>query len=131
MDHPIRIIPQIILLSTSTTSIILSICCQRHSSHFLIRSPCDHGHHDHSSHSDECDSDGGSHDHHHGHNHEASGHGNKEATDINIQAAYMHVIADTVQSIAVALAGLVIWIFPTWQIVDPVATFFFSILVLS
>ena len=47
-----------------------------------------------------------------------------------IQAAYLHVITDTIQSIAVAIAGLVIWIKPTWQIVDPIASLLFSVLVL-
>ena len=42
----------------------------------------------------------------------------------------MHVVTDTIQSFAVAVAGAVIWIKPEWQIVDPIATFIFSGLVL-
>ena len=42
----------------------------------------------------------------------------------------MHVVTDTIQSIAVAVAGAVIWIKPEWQIVDPIATFVFFALVL-
>ena len=47
------------------------------------------------------------------------------------QAAYLHVLTDLIQSIAVAFAGLVLWAKPHWQIVDPICTFVFSLLVLS
>lgn len=50
---------------------------------------------------------------------------------LNIDAAYIHVLGDLVQSIGVALAGLTIWIKPGWQIVDPMCTFFFALLVLA
>jgi len=43
----------------------------------------------------------------------------------------LHVLTDTVQSIAVAIAGAIIWAQPSWQIVDPASTFLFSVLVLS
>lgn len=51
--------------------------------------------------------------------------------DANIQAAYLHVLTDLIQSAGVALAGLVLWFKPDWQIVDPLCTFMFSLLVLS
>ena len=51
-------------------------------------------------------------------------------SDVNIQAAYLHVITDLIQSVGVALAGALIWWKPEWQILDPICTFIFSILVL-
>mmetsp|Transcript_35672 Transcript_35672/g.33814 ORF Transcript_35672/g.33814 Transcript_35672/m.33814 type:complete len:526 (+) Transcript_35672:122-1699(+) len=51
--------------------------------------------------------------------------------DANIQAAYLHVLTDLIQSIGVAFAGLVIYMRPDWQIIDPICTFGFSIVVLS
>lgn len=61
------------------------------------------------------------------HDHHAS---NAEPSDVNIQAAYLHVITDLIQSIGVALAGLLIWIYPEYQILDPICTFIFSGLVI-
>lgn len=53
-----------------------------------------------------------------------------EPTDVNIQAAYLHVITDLIQSVGVAIAGLLIWMYPEYQILDPICTFLFSALVL-
>lgn len=108
----------------------------------------DHGHdHDHGSmehiHGGNCDHGHSGHEHaDHGHS-EDHGHSAElepfslgdplsasAPSDVNIQAAYLHVITDTIQSIAVALAGAVIWAKPDWQFVDPIATFLFSGLVL-
>jgi len=49
--------------------------------------------------------------------------------NVNLHAAYLHVLADLTQSAVVFIAGLIIWAHPTWQIVDPVCTLIFSILV--
>eukprot|EP01041_Mallomonas_annulata_P014579 gene14579-31037_t len=54
----------------------------------------------------------------------------KPSGDVNIEAAYLHVVTDLVQSVGVAIAGLIIWIYPTYQIVDPLCTFMFSGLVM-
>jgi zinc transporter 2 len=76
----------------------------------------DHGHggsctgHDHSSHGNKVD------------NHVAHGGG-----DVNLEAAYMHVLTDLIQSIGVAIAGLVMWFIPHWEIIDPACTLIFSI----
>jgi solute carrier family 30 (zinc transporter), member 2 len=51
--------------------------------------------------------------------------------NINLQAAYLHVLGDLAQSAAVFLAGCIIWIFPTWTMVDPICTIVFCILVIS
>jgi len=49
--------------------------------------------------------------------------------NINLNAAYMHVIGDLIQSVAVLIAGLVIYFKPTWYIVDTLCTILFCLLV--
>ena len=55
---------------------------------------------------------------------------NEHNSDVNIEAAYLHVITDLIQSVGVAIAGAVIWLYPSWQIIDPLCTFIFSIFAL-
>lgn len=93
----------------------------------------DHGH-DHSSSSND-------HGHDHGHEGSCSGHGHdgthgselddhspQGGGDVNLEAAYMHVLTDLIQSIGVAIAGLVMWFVPHWEIIDPACTLIFSII---
>ncbi|KAG8195974.1 hypothetical protein JTE90_028948 [Oedothorax gibbosus] len=61
----------------------------------------------------------------HGHSHEGTG---KE--NINVRAAFIHVIGDFIQSLGVLVAAFVIYYKPEYAIVDPICTFFFSVLVL-
>ncbi|KAL8236758.1 hypothetical protein R6Q59_017839 [Mikania micrantha] len=49
--------------------------------------------------------------------------------NINIKGAYLHVMADMIQSAGVMIAGLVIWVRPKWLMVDLVCTLIFSVLV--
>lgn len=49
--------------------------------------------------------------------------------NLNIHAAYLHVLGDLVLSIAVLLSGLLILKYPSWQIADPLCTLFFSVVV--
>lgn len=63
----------------------------------------------------------------HGHAHDAQG---REKENINVKAAFIHVIGDFVQSLGVFIAALIIYFKPEWQIVDPICTFIFSVLVL-
>uniref|UniRef100_A0A7S3L9L2 Cation efflux protein cytoplasmic domain-containing protein n=1 Tax=Amphora coffeiformis TaxID=265554 RepID=A0A7S3L9L2_9STRA len=49
--------------------------------------------------------------------------------NINLQAAYLHVLGDLAQSVAVLIAGLLIWAFPSWTIVDPICTLLFCTIV--
>jgi zinc transporter 2 len=88
---------------------------------------------------------GGSHDHDdHDHNHDvelteecALVHADelpppgvvKKARNINLHAAYIHVLGDLAQSVAVLIAGCIIWFQPTWQVVDPICTLGFCALV--
>ena len=63
----------------------------------------------------------------HGHTHDAK----EQKENINVKAAFIHVIGDFVQSLGVFTAALVIYFKPEWKIVDPICTFVFSILVLG
>lgn len=87
-----------------------------------------HGHgHDHGDH----------HDHHHGHHHDKKGGNEKDKSvmekerskNLNVRAAFIHVLGDIVQTIGVFAAGLVIYFKPEWHLADPICTFLFSVLV--
>ncbi|ESO05532.1 hypothetical protein HELRODRAFT_111080 [Helobdella robusta] len=54
----------------------------------------------------------------------------KKQSDINVRAAFIHVIGDLVQSVGVFLAAVIIYFKPEWKIADPICTFIFSVLVL-
>ena len=86
------------------------------------------------------------HDHHHVHSHhhdksalcdpeklnqedELSHFHHKEAMNINVKAAFIHVIGDLVQSVGVLTAAIIIYCKPSWHIADPICTFLFSVLV--
>jgi zinc transporter 2 len=49
--------------------------------------------------------------------------------NVNLQAAYLHVIGDLAQSAAVLIAGLIIWLKPGLAILDPICTLGFCIMV--
>ena len=68
-------------------------------------------------------------DHAHGHDH----HDEQPnlADNINVRAAFLHVLGDLIQSIGVCISGGIIWYKPEWDIADPIATFLFSILVMA
>lgn len=99
--------------------------------------------HDHDSGHDHSSGNDHGHDSDHGHggcnDHDDHSHGSHEgenllneekfhsaAGDVNLEAAYLHVLTDLAQSVGVAIAGFVIWWHPTWQIVDPLCTLLFS-----
>ncbi|XP_023170791.2 uncharacterized protein LOC111599386 [Drosophila hydei] len=54
--------------------------------------------------------------------------GNNE--NINVRAAYIHVVGDMIQSFGVFLAALIIFFKPEWAFVDSICTFIFSVIVL-
>jgi zinc transporter 2 len=114
-----------------------------------------HGH-SHSHNHGHLHSHGHNHDHEHNHDHchnepftsESSLTGDEEAlirqnsnvipiedttepTNINITSATLHVIGDLVFSIGVLIAAGVIWIWPELEMVDPICTFLFSVIVLA
>jgi zinc transporter 2 len=51
------------------------------------------------------------------------------ARNVNLHAAYIHVLGDLTQSVVVFMAGLIIWWKPSWTMVDPIATLLFCTLV--
>ena len=51
--------------------------------------------------------------------------------NLNLKAAYLHVLADLLQSFCVFFSGLVIWYNPQWQIFDPIVTILFCIIVMK
>lgn len=63
------------------------------------------------------------------HGHPVKGEGHKKERNVNLHAAYLHVLADLAQSVVVLVAGLIIYMKPTWQLADPICTLIFSILV--
>lgn len=87
----------------------------------------------------------------HGHSHGGGGHGghshghessdlehtqrysssaHKGKGNINVRAAFIHVLGDFFQSLGVLIAALVIYFFPQYHIIDPICTFIFSVIVL-
>lgn len=109
----------------------------------------DHNGHDHSGHDHGGHDHGKSHDHQHTdeeqpatestpltstavHNDEVlPATATKKERNVNLEAAYLHVLGDLLQSFAVLVAGLIIWLVPSpnIRIIDPIATFVFCILV--
>jgi len=65
--------------------------------------------------------------------HAEEGHAQNKAAkeNINVQAAFIHVVGDFLQSVGVFIAAMVIFFKPEWQIIDPICTFLFSIVVLA
>jgi len=55
----------------------------------------------------------------------------REKGSMNLRAAYMHALGDLIQSVGVMIAGVCIWVHPSWLIADPICTFIFSFFVLS
>lgn len=51
--------------------------------------------------------------------------------NLNLKAAYLHVLADLLQSLCVFFSGLIIWYNPNWQICDPFITIMFCIFVMK
>eukprot|EP00593_Proboscia_inermis_P013832 CAMPEP_0171302110 /NCGR_PEP_ID=MMETSP0816-20121228/11416_1 /TAXON_ID=420281 /ORGANISM="Proboscia inermis, Strain CCAP1064/1" /LENGTH=453 /DNA_ID=CAMNT_0011780265 /DNA_START=31 /DNA_END=1392 /DNA_ORIENTATION=- len=49
--------------------------------------------------------------------------------NLNLHAAYIHVLGDLAQSMAVFIGGIFIWINPNWSIIDPILTLLFCVLV--
>lgn len=55
----------------------------------------------------------------------------EEEENVNVRAAFIHVLGDFLQSVGVFVAALLIWFKPSWAIADPICTFVFSIIVLG
>jgi zinc transporter 2 len=58
-------------------------------------------------------------------------HGHKpKHGDVNLRAAFIHVIGDAIQNFGVVVAGLIIYFWPEYSIADPICTFVFSIIII-
>lgn len=70
---------------------------------------------------------------HSGHSHGGGGGGGSGDghENINVRAAFIHVVGDCLQSVGVFVAALVIFFKPEWKLADPICTFIFSIIVLG
>lgn len=55
--------------------------------------------------------------------------GHEKERNVNLHAAYLHVLGDLAQSVAVLIAGLIIWAKPTYAAADPICTIIFAIIV--
>lgn len=53
----------------------------------------------------------------------------KAKRNLNVEAAYLHVLGDLMNSIGVIIAATIILIWPNLWYVDPLCTYFFSIIV--
>jgi len=71
-----------------------------------------------------------SHHEHHEDEHDYEQHPiSRSDENLNLRAAYLHVLGDLCMSFAVLVAGLLIWKHPKWQLADPLCTLLFSIIV--
>lgn len=50
---------------------------------------------------------------------------------MNMQAAYLHVLTDLMQSAGVFISGVVVWIDSDFRIVDPLITLVFALVILT
>lgn len=92
---------------------------------------CSHGSHDHYSESFHTIS---FHDSPRNNNEQSSFHNfshSQHKHNINVQAAFIHIIGDIIQSIGVIIAASLIYFFPSYQIIDPFTTILFSIIVIT
>ena len=49
--------------------------------------------------------------------------------NINVQAAYLHVLRGSIQSIGIMIGGAIIWYKPEWKIIDLICTLIFHVIV--
>jgi zinc transporter 2 len=68
-------------------------------------------------------------EHEHDHEHEKKPQDVKKAMNLNVTSAYLHVLGDCLMSVGVIIAAIVINIWPTATIADPLCTYLFSIII--
>lgn len=69
------------------------------------------------------------HKHDHGHDH---AHAHAEAVEqknINVTAAYLHVMGDMLMSVGVIIAAVIIYFYPGAHLADPLCTYLFSVII--
>ncbi|KAL4218001.1 hypothetical protein ACF0H5_022739 [Mactra antiquata] len=55
----------------------------------------------------------------------------RHKANINVKAAFVHVVGDLLQSVGVLIAAFIIYFKPEWKLADPICTFLFSVIVLA
>ena len=81
------------------------------------------------------------HEHTHDHNHDSHRHGEQanhngegagfvNSGNMNIDAAYLHVMGDMLMSVGVIIAAIIIYYVPSFWYADPICTYLFSIIVM-
>ncbi|XP_055635857.1 proton-coupled zinc antiporter SLC30A2-like [Toxorhynchites rutilus septentrionalis] len=109
-----------VMLITSGLGILVNV---------IMGATLHHHGHSHSSTPSSSSQNTSQHQHSHGHRDQEKGVHTEE--NINVRAAFIHVLSDFVQSLGVFVAALVIFFKPEWNIIDPICTFLFSFLVLA
>ncbi|XP_013784217.1 zinc transporter 2-like [Limulus polyphemus] len=66
----------------------------------------------------------------HSHSHGLNASETSNSQNINVRAAFIHVVGDLIQSIGVLIAAYIIHYKPEYKLADPICTFIFSVLVL-
>ncbi|XP_067666088.1 proton-coupled zinc antiporter SLC30A2-like [Haliotis asinina] len=61
--------------------------------------------------------------------HEETQQHKKKDFNINVRAAFVHVLGDLLQSVGVLVAALIVYFKPEWKMADPICTFVFSVFV--
>lgn len=79
-------------------------------------------------HAHDTEKDANSDHKHHHHDHDVKTNASPKR-NINIDAAFLHVLGDMIMSIGVIIAATCIYINPEWAIADPLCTYFFSLIV--
>ncbi|KAJ8902450.1 hypothetical protein NDN08_006855 [Rhodosorus marinus] len=98
-----------------------------------------HGGHDHESHDHESHDNEGHHESADVESGEPDGHVGglrgillgENFTNVNVRAAYVHVLGDLIQNVGVMIAATFIWINPSWKFMDPICTIQFAFLVIG
>ena len=89
----------------------------------------DHDHHDHGHGHDHMSHDHDHHDHHgHGHGHDH--HDDHGGGNLNVNAAFLHVMGDMLMSVGVIIASAIIYFDEDLWMADPICTYLFSVIVL-
>ena len=53
-----------------------------------------------------------------------------EKTNLNVEAAFLHILGDLLNSVGVIIAATLIYIWPDLWYMDPICTYIFAIIVL-
>ena len=67
---------------------------------------------------------------HQSHSHHDHSQKNSKQMNVNVKAALIHILGDLLFSLGVLTSSLLITLFPSWTILDPLCTFGFGIIVI-